>query len=110
MFSRARWMSGWCLLAGTYVTLGAIRVIGDGWDGSVLVYLLAATVTVAFAAAMLPIVAPRRPPGDDDGGGGGIRPPDDPPPPPWWPDFEREFWGHVRDRGPDPAPRERTSA
>lgn len=58
----------------------------------------AATAAVMLLAAFL--ASSRRSDDDGDGGGGG---PGDDDPPPWWPEFERDFWHHVRDRGRLPA-------
>lgn len=111
MMSRARWLLGWGLLSGTYLTLGVMAVIRDADWGAGLVYGVAATITFGFAAAMLPIVAPRPPDDDDDGPGGGGDPDGGEPPPPWWPEFERQFWWHVRGLGPGRSrPREKTPA
>lgn len=106
MMSRRRWLVGWGLLASTYLCLAVIRVAAHAdWDGA-LVYVGAAAVTFGFAAAVIPWVLPRR----REGGGGGPSPGEggDEPPPPWWPDFEREFWGHLRGSGR--SQRERESA
>lgn len=111
MITRRRWLAGWGLLTGTYLTLALVGLLGgEGLDAAV-VHFVTAAVTFTFAAAVLPVVIPRRP-GEDAGGGNG--PPGGGEPPPWWPDFERQFWRHVRGPGREPerprGPRQRTSA
>ena len=89
MITRARWLLGWGLMAGTYLSLAVVRVVAHAdWDGA-LVYSGAALVTFGFAAAVIPWVLPRGGGGEEDGDGG------DGPSPPWWPEFEREFWSPV---------------
>lgn len=98
MMTRARWLVGWGLMAGTYLSLAVVRVLAHADWGGALVYGGAALVTFGFAAAVIPFVLPRpgpTGPGDDGGGGDG-----DEPPPPWWPEFEREFWSRVDDGAP----------
>jgi hypothetical protein len=92
MITRARWLLGWGLMAGTYLSLAVVRVVAHGdWDGA-LVYSGAALVTFGFATAVIPFVLPRG--GGGEGGEEGDRGGDGPSPP-WWPEFEREFWSHV---------------
>jgi hypothetical protein len=115
MISRRRWLAGWGLLSTTYLTLAVVRGVASGDLGGAVVYLVAATITFGFAAAVLPFVVPKRSGGDDDDssdggpGGGG-----EPEPPPWWPDFERGFRRHARERERagrgGPPPRERAPA
>lgn len=106
MITRRRWLAGWGLLAATYLSLALVGVVGGEGLDAALVHLVTAAVTFGFAAAVLPIVVPRR--GGDGRGGDGDQDGDEPPPP-WWPDFERQFWWHVRGTRPNPErPREHT--
>jgi hypothetical protein len=112
MMSRRRWLGGWGLLSGTYLALALVRgVLGGDLQGAG-VYLVAATVTFAFAVAVLPFVVPRRDDGgDDDSSGGGWGRGGGEPEPPWWPEFERAFRRHARERSKPGGPaRERTPA
>ncbi len=100
MISRRRWLAGWGLLSVTYLVLAGVRGLGTGDTHGALVSVVAAVITFAFAAAVLPIMVPRRKGG---GPGSGGPAPEEPPQPPWWPQFEREFREHVRE--PDPPER-----
>lgn len=79
-------------VAGT-VALAAIGPV------AISLFLLACGVaTAATTAGLAALIAHRRGPGDSPGGPPGEPPRGPEPPPPWWPDFERDFWAHVRDR------------
>jgi hypothetical protein len=109
VITRRRWLAGWGLLAGTYLSLAAKELLAGADIGSAVVYLVGAAITFGFAAAVMPVVVPRLPPE------GGDPPPDhagEDPEPPWWPGFERGFWRHVadKDRPRSDRPRERSPA
>lgn len=100
-------------LAGVYAVVALVEAALVGDLRAALVFGVSAAVTAVLIAVLLPLLAPRRGDADDDDdddgpGGGG----DGPSPPPWWPDFEREFWSHVRGTGPAGrrGPRERATS
>lgn len=100
-------------LAGVYAVVALVEFALVGDARAALVFGASAAVTGVLIAVLLPLLAPRRGDSDDedddDGFGGGGN---DPSPPPWWPEFEREFWSHVRG-GHRPSrlgPRERATS
>ena len=84
-------------LSGVYAVL-ALALLAMGQSRTALVFAASAAVTGALIAIILPLLAPRGGDSDDDEDGGSGGGGDGPPPPPWWPEFEREFWSHVRAR------------
>ena len=84
-------------VAAGHLALGAVAWLLLGVPGAMLLFGLAAALSLGLALLAAPLLRPR-PPRDDGGTPRAV----DPPEPPWWPEFDRAFR--------DWAARERASA
>jgi len=96
MVRSSRLALGGGLVAAGEAVAGVTALVALGPFRIALFLITCGLATGATTAAVVALIDRRGGPGGPPGGGPGGGPPDEPPP--WWPDFERDFWAHVRGR------------